>query len=169
LLQLSHKRFGNRNFEVWAMLQMPESVYHQLRRHGEGVYPHECCGILTGVVSDPDKIVSNAIPVENASTGNTRNHYEINPIDLVRIERQARVDGIEILGFYHSHPDHPAQPSFTDLAEAHWLGCSYVITAVANGEAAETRSFHLAGLSEEDKHFQIEEVSLQASYQSPPS
>jgi proteasome lid subunit RPN8/RPN11 len=161
LLQLSHKRFGNRNFEASTMLQMPESVYHQLRRHGEAAYPHECCGILIGVVSDPDKLVSNAIPVENASIGNTRNHYEINPIDLIRIERQVRLEGLEILGFYHSHPDHPAQPSFTDLAEAHWLGCSYVITAVPDGEAAETLSFHLAGSSEEDKHFLPEEISLE--------
>jgi proteasome lid subunit RPN8/RPN11 len=148
------------------MLQMPESVYLQLRRQGEAAYPHECCGVLVGVISGgisaPDKLVLQAITVENASTGNTRNHYEINPMDLVRIERQARASNLTIVGFYHSHPDHPAQPSSTDLAEAHWLGCSYVITEVANGVAADTHSFHLAGSREEEKSFQPEEISLEA-------
>jgi len=60
---------------------------------------------------------------------------------------------MEIVGFYHSHPDHPAQPSPTDLEHAHWIGCSYVITAVAHGTAMDTRSFCLSGTREEDKHF----------------
>ena len=146
------------------MLQMPKSVYLQLRCHGEAAYPHECCGVLLGIISGPDKCASLAIAVENASLGNTRNHYEINPIDLIRVERQAHASNLTILGFYHSHPDHPAQPSPTDLAEAHWLGCSYVITEIARGVAVETRSFHLAGSSEEEKDFQPEEISLEAEH-----
>lgn len=142
------------------MLLMPKSVYLQLRQHGEAAYPHECCGILAGVATGPEKNVATAFPVENASAGNTRKHYEINPIDLIRVERQARTAGLEILGFYHSHPDHPALPSSTDLAEAHWIGCSYVITEIAGAAAAGTRSFHLAGSSEENKHFEPEEITL---------
>jgi len=60
---------------------------------------------------------------------------------------------MEIVGFYHSHPDHPARPSPTDLEDAHWIGCSYVITSVVQGKAHETRSFLLNGTLEEDKHF----------------
>jgi proteasome lid subunit RPN8/RPN11 len=58
---------------------------------------------------------------------------------------------MEIVGFYHSHPDHPAQPSPTDLEHAHWIGYSYVITSVTQGEATDTRSFLLSGPKEEDK------------------
>jgi proteasome lid subunit RPN8/RPN11 len=76
----------------------------------------------------------------------------------VKIERDARRQGLGIAGFYHSHPDHPAQWSSTDLAEAHWLGCSYVITAVAQGKATVTNSFQLAGASEEDKRFEPETI-----------
>jgi proteasome lid subunit RPN8/RPN11 len=60
---------------------------------------------------------------------------------------------LQIAGFYHSHPDHPVHWSPTDLAEAHWLDCCYVITSVIQGKAAETSSFLLAGDTEEDKHF----------------
>jgi proteasome lid subunit RPN8/RPN11 len=89
----------------------------------------------------------------NTRTDSAHNRYSIAPVELVGIEREARRQGLEIAGFYHSHPDHPAQWSSTDLAEAHWLGCSYVITAVAKGKADITNSFHLDGASEEEKRF----------------
>ena len=73
-----------------------------------------------------------------------RNRYEIAPDELVRIVVEARNRGLEIAGLSHSHPDHPAQPSTTDLAEAYWPGCSYVITEVAQGKAELTRAFQLA-------------------------
>jgi proteasome lid subunit RPN8/RPN11 len=82
---------------------------------------------------------------------------------LVKIEREARSQGMEIAGFYHSHPDHPAQWSQTDFAEAHWLGCSYVITGVANGKATVTNSFLLAGTREEDKRFENEAIQVDES------
>jgi len=138
------------------MLIMPESVYNQLRAHCETAYPHECCGILLGTL---DRTVADAVPAQNSSD-HPRNHYEIPPLDLIRAEREARRAGLEILGFYHSHPDHPAHWSATDLAEAHWIGCSYVITAVEKGVAATTRSFLLAGTTEEDKRFDEEELRI---------
>jgi proteasome lid subunit RPN8/RPN11 len=67
---------------------------------------------------------------------------------------------LDIGGFYHSHPDHPAQWSQTDFAEAHWLGCSYVITEVTNGKAATTNSFRLAGDTEENKQFEQESIEI---------
>ena len=145
------------------MLQLPESVYRQIRRHGEETYPHECCGVLLGTVSGSSKCVAQAVPVRNASSVNKHHHYQIDPAELICVEREARASGLEILGFYHSHPDHPAESSPTDLAEAHWLGCSYAITTVVNGLATETRSFHLAGASEEDKRFEPEEIRLAAA------
>jgi proteasome lid subunit RPN8/RPN11 len=143
------------------MLQVSQFAYDQLHRHGERAYPHECCGVLLGSINPDAKIVVKAIPAANISSS-PRNHYEIDPVELIRILRNARAANLEIVGFYHSHPDHPAHWSSTDLAEAHWLGCSYVITAIAQGCATLTNSFHLAGHREEDKHFESEEIQIQA-------
>jgi proteasome lid subunit RPN8/RPN11 len=142
------------------MLQILQSVYEQVRRHAESTYPQECCGVLLGTIAQEARIVTQAIPALNTAA-NPHNHYEIAPSDLIRILREARVENLEIAGFYHSHPDHPAHWSPTDLAEAHWLGCSYLITAITDGHAAQTNAFNLAGQSEEDKHFEAEEISLQ--------
>ena len=80
--------------------------------------------------------------------------------ELVKIQREARDARLDIVGFYHSHPDHPARWSETDLREAHWIGSSYVITAVAAGVAQQTNSFRLAGTGEEDKQLVDEPVEL---------
>jgi proteasome lid subunit RPN8/RPN11 len=143
-------------------LQLPQSIYDQIREHGEASYPDECCGILLGILTPEVKLVTRAIVTINASA-TPHNHYQIASKDLIRIDRESRQADAQILGFYHSHPDHPAQPSATDLAEAHWLGCSYLITTVAQGHATITNSFYLAGQSEEDKHFEAEAIRLSAT------
>jgi proteasome lid subunit RPN8/RPN11 len=101
-----------------------------------------------------------AVRAGNIRTDSAHNRYQIAPVELVKVEREARRQGLEIAGFYHSHPDHPAQWSLTDLEEAHWLGCSYVITAVARGKATETNSFLLTGNTEEDKRFEPQAVEV---------
>jgi len=93
-------------------------------------------------------------------TDSAHNRYQISPAELMKIERESRRQGLSIAGFYHSHPDHPAQWSQTDLVEAHWLGCSYVITAVAQGKAEITNSFFLAGDTEENKRFEAESIEV---------
>jgi proteasome lid subunit RPN8/RPN11 len=82
------------------------------------------------------------------------------PAELVRILRNARDEGLEIAGFYHSHPGHPAEPSAIGLAEAHWPHCSHVITEVTHGHAACTASFLLAGTTEDDEHFEPEPIEF---------
>ena len=77
------------------------------------------------------------------------------------MQREARERDLDIVGFYHSHPDHPAQWSQTDLNEAHWIGCSYVITSVEQGKAALTNSFALTGSREEDKALVDEEIVIE--------
>jgi proteasome lid subunit RPN8/RPN11 len=149
------------------MLKIAKDAFDRLRRHAEGAYPRECCGVLTGTLTADSKVVTEAIPAENRARV-PRSRYLVEPADLIRIEREARSGGREILGFYHSHPDHPAFWSPTDLAEAHWLGCSYVITSVANGAAAQTRSFRLAGSREEDKRFEEEEIQWTQSSNPKP-
>ncbi len=143
-----------------SVLRLPRAVYDALRVHGEQTYPHECCGALLGRSSAEGWAVTAAIRAGNARIDAPHNRYSIAPVELAKIERAARRQGVEIAGFYHSHPDHPPQWSATDLAEAHWLGCSYVITEVARGKATATRSFLLAGASEEDKHFERETMQV---------
>jgi proteasome lid subunit RPN8/RPN11 len=107
--------------------------------------------------------VRSVVRCDNVRTDSSQTHYHIDPRQLVRSQREARESGLDIIGFYHSHPDHPAQWSPTDLEQAHWIGCSYVITSVENGKAAQTNSFALSGSREEDKALAEEEVMLAAS------
>jgi proteasome lid subunit RPN8/RPN11 len=144
-----------------SVLRLPEAVYGQIRAHGEETYPHECCGALLGKSTPEGWRLEAAVRAGNTRTDSAHNRYQIAPLELVRIEREARAQGLGIAGFYHSHPDHPAQWSPTDLAEAHWLECSYVITAVAQGKATDTNSFLLAGSSEEDKRFEQETIQVE--------
>ena len=142
------------------MLKIGKSHYEAIRRHGEETYPHECCGVLLGQMEDDARIVTSTARAGNTRTDSAHNRYNIDPKELVRIQRQARERNEDIVGFYHSHPDHPAQWSQTDLAEAHWFGCSYVITSVEKGKAALTNSFELAGSEESDKRLLDEPVEV---------
>lgn len=140
-------------------LRLELAQYDAIRHHGEETYPHECCGVLLGHSGPDGNVVVDAVRAGNIRTDSAHNRYQIAPQELVRIQRGARQQGLDIVGFYHSHPDHPAQWSKTDLAEAHWLGCSYVITSVVDAgggrcRAAETNAFLLAGLGEEDKRLE---------------
>jgi proteasome lid subunit RPN8/RPN11 len=143
-----------------SVLQLTRALFDQIRTHGEQTYPHECCGALLGHSSEKGWRVEAAVPAGNTRTDSAHNRYQIAPLELVKIEREARRQGFEIAGFYHSHPDHPAEWSATDFAEAHWLGCSYVITEVAQGKAAVTNSFLLAGATEEEKRFEQQTISV---------
>ena len=141
------------------MLRILQTDYDALRRHGEETYPHECCGVLLGrFEEDATRIVTSTERAGNTRTDSAHNRYNIDPKELIRIQREGRERGEDIVGFYHSHPDHPAMWSSTDLAEAHWFGCSYVITGVEKGKAAVTNSFELTGTDEADKKLVDEPV-----------
>jgi proteasome lid subunit RPN8/RPN11 len=143
-----------------SVLRITQTVYDEIRAHGEETYPHECCGALLGSTTAEGWSIVASVRAGNTRTDSAHNRYNIAPIELVRIEREARSRGLSVGGFYHSHPDHPAQWSSTDFAEAHWLGCSYVITAVAQGKATVTNSFFLGGTTEEDKRFDTEQIQV---------
>jgi len=142
------------------VLRMPRSVYEAIRAHGEETYPNECCGALLGRPTAEGWQVASSVRAGNTRTDSAHNRYQIAPVELVKIQREARRDGLDIAGFYHSHPDHPAQWSTTDFAEAHWLGCSYVITEVAHGKAVVSNSFFLEGANEEEKRFEPEPIHV---------
>ena len=143
------------------MLHIDYANYQALRAHGEETYPNECCGVLLGK-SEPGagNHVHQIVRAGNTRTDSAHNRYNIAPQELVRIQRQARSLGLDIVGFYHSHPDHPAQWSPTDFAEAHWIGCSYIITGVEQGKAAITNSFLLTGATEDDKRFEDQAIEI---------
>jgi proteasome lid subunit RPN8/RPN11 len=143
-----------------SVLRVEKAIYEAIRAHGEETYPHECCGALLGRTTPEGWSIEASVKAGNTRTDSAHNRYNISPGELVKIEREARAQGLSIAGFYHSHPDHPAQWSQTDLAEAHWLGCSYVITAVAKGVAEATNSFMLAGDTEESKRFEPEPIDV---------
>lgn len=150
-----------------SVLEVTRQVFDAIRAHGERTYPHECCGVLLGRRTERGWHVLSSVEAGNTRTDSAHNRYSIAPVELVKIEREARGKGLSIGGFYHSHPDHPAQWSATDFAEAHWIGCSYVITAVAQGKAALTNSFFLAGSTEEDKRFETEKIDVIEAAESP--
>ena len=143
------------------MLKLFHTDHAAIRRHGEETYPHEGCGVLLGHTDDDDaRIVTSTARCGNTRIDSPQNRYNIDPRELVRIQREGRERGEDIVGFYHSHPDHPARWSTTDLAEAHWIGCSYVITSVEKGKAVLTNSFELSGTGEEDKRLSDEKIEV---------
>src|SRR5581483_3774082 len=143
-----------------SLLRFPKTVFEAIRAHGEETYPHECCGVLLGKSGPDGWRVESAVRAGNTRTDSAHNRYHIAPVELVKIQREASSQGLDIAGFYHSHPDHPAQWSPTDLEEAHWIGCSYVITAVQKGAARQTKSFILNGRTEDDKSSAAETIEV---------
>ena len=122
-------------------LRLSESVLGEIRRQGERAYPAECCGVLAGHSGTTKELVR-LVPVVNQRTDDPH-RYLIPPGDLQRIEEELGRDRLELLGFYHSHPDHPAAPSAFD-AEHAWPWYSYLIVQVDRGRATETTSWQLA-------------------------
>jgi len=150
-------------------LRIQKILLDQLRKHGEQTYPHECCGVLVGDFDDAgNKTVKSVVACGNTRTDSPQNRYDISPVELIRIQREAGLAGQDIVGFYHSHPDWPAKWSSTDLDEAHWTGCSYVITSVENGKAVLTNSFLLQG-EEQSKRFEDEAIEVVESIQEQQS
>jgi proteasome lid subunit RPN8/RPN11 len=142
------------------MLKISKTEFDGLRQHGEETYPYECCGVLLGQVDVDTRVVTSVARCGNTRKDSPQNRYHIDPKELIRIQREGRQRDEDIVGFYHSHPDHPARWSTTDLAEAHWFGCSYVITSVEKGKATVTNSFELGGSEENGKKLVDEEVEI---------
>lgn len=121
-------------------LRLSGVLVEEIRREGAGAYPAECCGVLAGRVGESKDVVR-LVPVVNRRTDDPR-RYLISPDDLLRITLELRRSALEVLGYYHSHPDHPAAPSEFDSQNA-WPWYSYVIVRVDRGRATEVTSWVL--------------------------
>jgi proteasome lid subunit RPN8/RPN11 len=126
------------------MLCIPYERQRELREAAEAAYPREACGILLGRREQSGDVVARVIACRNVDAEPER-RYSLDPRELILTQREAREQGLEILGFYHSHPDHAAKPSEADLREAQWTGCVYVICEVAQGKMRELAAVRLVG------------------------
>ena len=118
--------------------QLDPGVSTAIRRHGEETFPHECCGALVG---RDDRVVA-AVALPNTTEEGPRRRFLVRPSDYRLAEQKATELGGELLGFYHSHPDHPARPSQYDLDHA-WPTFAYIIVAVASGKSAAMTVWYL--------------------------
>lgn len=126
-----------------SALRLPDRVREEISRACRDAFPREACGILLGTETPAGRWVSRSVAVRNDAPAELQTRrYCVPPDVLLRVEREASAQGVRVLGFYHSHPNHAPQPSPTDLAQA-WPYYSYLIVSVRGGETAELRSWRL--------------------------
>lgn len=124
------------------MLKLNHTALHKLKVHAMNAYPQECCGLLLGTERNSNRLVCDIIQTRNARTDTPQRRYLIDPEEYRKAEEFAARQSVHIVGLYHSHPDHPAEPSKFDLENAlPWF--SYMITAVEKGIPAAVRSWRL--------------------------
>jgi len=142
------------------MISISTDLLDQIRAHGVRDYPYECCGLLLGHYGAEGKIVNETYPISNAREESAkRNRFLIEPAELMRGERYARDRDVEVVGFYHSHPDSPAVPSQYDLDHA-WPTYSYVIVSTTAERATDLFSWE----QEPDRSkFNQEEIRILAA------
>jgi proteasome lid subunit RPN8/RPN11 len=122
---------------------MTAAVETMVRLHAVETYPYECCGALIGIAGAPDGVsIGEALPLTNVTSEGPRRRFLVSPDDYRQAEAHAAAARAELVGFYHSHPDHPAEPSQYDLDHA-WPNLSYVIVSVTDGRACAMRSWRL--------------------------
>jgi len=126
------------------MIEVTEEQLAGIRQHGERDYPFECCGLMLGrFEGEGRKIVTETYSISNArEEAAKRNRFLIRPEELMRGEKYAREKGLDVVGFYHSHPDERAVPSKYDLEHA-WPTYSYVVVSVEKGRAVDLRSWEM--------------------------
>lgn len=137
------------------MLTMGAGDRQRIASHAEEKYPGECCGLLVGVIEDDAYRVHRAEPCANLREGEADDRFELDPADYLRVDRMARELGWEVIGVYHSHPDHAPRPSRFDAAAA-FPGFAYLIVAVRSGKAAGMRSWLLG----DDGAFVEQEIEI---------
>jgi proteasome lid subunit RPN8/RPN11 len=141
------------------VIRLDERTVAAIREHGRAAYPEECCGALLGTAGNGAVHVTRVERIENSSREEKRRRYVVAPLEYARVERLADADGLAVLGFYHSHPDHPAVPSEYD--REHGLPIfHYVVLAVGPESSGEIASYLL---SEDRGVFEREDLVVEDS------
>jgi proteasome lid subunit RPN8/RPN11 len=126
------------------MIQLSAEQTAAIIRHAEAEYPDECCGAVVGRIEKENKMAYNVLPISNTREDSEKYHrFLIRPEEYLMCEKTARKQGWDIIGFYHSHPDHPAEPSQYDLDHAFPV-YSYIIVSVLKGKADKMTSWELS-------------------------
>ncbi|WP_461831815.1 M67 family metallopeptidase [Aquifex sp.] len=136
------------------MLVIKREVLEKIRAQAERDYPYETCGLLLGKTEGGKRIALEAFETPNANPDRKHDRYEISPKDYLRAENYAMSKGLEIIGVYHSHPDHPDRPSEFDRQRA-FPDLSYIILSVQKGKVASYRSWELIGDKFEEEKIEV--------------
>lgn len=139
-------------------LYLEDCAKDSITMHAEGGYPDEICGILLGREIGGRRVIHNTMPIENSFEEGERHHrFLITPEAMLKAEKLAGYDRMDVLGIYHSHPDAPARPSEYDRDHAAWTAWSYVITSVKGGHVVDLRAWKLR---EDRSVFDEEEIIM---------
>jgi proteasome lid subunit RPN8/RPN11 len=139
------------------MLKLSEDLAERIRAHAAQSYPYECCGALLGTDGGEGRDVRDLVTLENQRQDSPRNRFLVQPKDVLVVEKVARERGLDVIGWYHSHPDAPARPSEFDREHA-WPWYSYLIISV---EAAQPRRMASWRLTDDRARFDAEEIVAQ--------
>jgi proteasome lid subunit RPN8/RPN11 len=145
------------------MLKLPEEIVRRIEAHGEETYPYECCGALLGRDGEGRREVLELLPLPNRRDDSPRNRFELTPDDVRLAEKTARGKRLDLLGWYHSHPDAPARPSEFDREHA-WPWYSYIIVSVRQGDARDMTSWRLR---DDRSAYDSEPIETAAAVSSP--
>ena len=139
-----------------VLLSISKELAERIRAHGAETYPHECCGALLGRDNEPREILG-LFPLINRRDDSPQNRFSVTAQDVLDAEKSARQQGLDVVGWYHSHPDHPARPSEYDRDHA-WPWYSYIIVSVAQGHPQDMTSWRL---NDDRQQFSPEGIDIQ--------
>ena len=139
------------------MLKIAEQVLRKIYDHMEASYPNECCGVIVGTTDGQNRIGHTFRKCKNLNTERAHDRYEMDPLDMLKAQREFEDSPWDIVGIYHSHPDHPSRPSQTDTDRA-WPDYSYLIVSVQKGTVASANSWIL---NESEKKFHEERLVIE--------
>ena len=139
-----------------VLLSISKELAERIRAHGAETYPHECCGALLGRDDEAREILG-LFPLINRRDDSPQNRFSVTAQDVLDAEKSARQQGLDVVGWYHSHPDHPARPSEYDRDHA-WPWYSYIIVSVAQGQPQDMTSWRL---NDDRGQFSPEAIQIQ--------
>ena len=139
------------------MIEIPRTVVRAIEEHARGTFPEECCGFLLGSANEPRR-VEEARPAKNMAVEDRARRYVIDPLELLHADEEARARHLDLIGIYHSHPNHPAVPSEFDRARAaSWY--SYVILGIRDRRPGDVTAWRF---DESSRRFESEEILIRS-------